>query len=67
MAARIYSQFKERKLARAGPLAKPSAGSGGRVVVKQAFTSAGLPGKASNWYGKKGKVVKTYAHSQGLC
>lgn len=40
-----------------------------KMTIKQSFTHGQLPGKASNWYGVKGKapVKQPYAASKGLC
>ena len=54
-----------------GPDGKASKGQGSSaqvsVKVKQAFTGGQLPGKASNWYKVKGRAVKSYASSNGVC
>jgi len=67
MSNRYYTSNPDRKVMDGRVASKPKAGSAGKVTVKQAFTNGKLPGKASNWYGKKGPVVSGYASSKGLC
>lgn len=68
MAARIYSEFAQRKLPKGGTAPSLSKGSHASVNVKQGCYKQGLPGKASNNFSKMrgAKKVNGYAHSQGI-
>ena len=67
MANRRYTSFVERKIQDAQVKRSGQPAASAKVNVKQAFTNGQLPGKPSNWYKVKGKVVCPYASVKGAC
>ena len=67
MAARYYSQFKERKVSAKGKRPSESAGSTPAIKVKPAFPGAHVPGKTGRGYPSLGaKKCPIYPKSEGL-